>query len=121
MVKDPEHVSGVNPGHRQTLGDTPVRVVDWTQSNDSFFAAVTVEQIVMFLILTLIIVVAAFNVVSSLYHDGEGQERAIRRVAHSVGASPRRHHAHLPCVQRPPMGVTGTVAGTADRRSVLPE
>ena len=42
-----------------------MQVIDWTQSNNSFFAAVQVEQNVMFLILTLIILVAAFNVISS--------------------------------------------------------
>jgi lipoprotein-releasing system permease protein len=42
------------------------RVNDWTQSNASFFNALQVERNVMFLILTLIIIVAAFNIISSM-------------------------------------------------------
>ncbi len=41
-------------------------VVDWQNSNSSFFNAIQVERNVMFLILTLIIIVAAFNIISSL-------------------------------------------------------
>ena len=58
------------------------QIVDWQQSNNSFFAAVQVEQNVMFLILTLIILVAAFNVISVAHHDGEGQDPRHRRAAH---------------------------------------
>lgn len=43
-----------------------VSVVDWRKSNAAFFNAVEVERNVMFLILTLIIVVAAFNIISGL-------------------------------------------------------
>jgi lipoprotein-releasing system permease protein len=43
-----------------------VRILDWQQANSSYFNAVQVERNVMFLILTLIIVVAAFNIISSL-------------------------------------------------------
>ena len=41
-------------------------LVDWQQSNASFIDALKVERTVMFLILTLIILVAAFNIISSL-------------------------------------------------------
>lgn len=40
--------------------------VDWQQSNASFIEALDIERIVMFLILTLIILVAAFNIISSM-------------------------------------------------------
>jgi lipoprotein-releasing system permease protein len=43
-----------------------LRILDWQDANSSFFNAVKVERNVMFLILTLIIIVAAFNIVSSL-------------------------------------------------------
>ena len=42
------------------------RLFDWQQANASFFNAIQVERNVMFLILTLIIVVAAFNIISSM-------------------------------------------------------
>lgn len=44
----------------------PLSTLDWQQSNSSFFTAIQVERNVMFLILTLIILVAAFNIISSL-------------------------------------------------------
>ena len=44
----------------------PVRVGDWQQANSSFFTAIQVERNVMFLILTLIVLVAALNIVSGL-------------------------------------------------------
>ncbi|MGI4976972.1 MAG: ABC transporter permease, partial [Janthinobacterium lividum] len=57
-VADPERVTPVTRAIRATLdaqppSGGPVRVVDWTQSNNSFFAAIQIEQNVMFLILTL--------------------------------------------------------------------
>ena len=48
----------------QTAGDYYIR--DWTQDNISFFSALKIEKRVMFIILALIIMVAAFNIVSTL-------------------------------------------------------
>ncbi|MGE4350843.1 MAG: lipoprotein-releasing ABC transporter permease subunit [Bdellovibrionales bacterium] len=50
----------------EALGQTPTRLLDWQQRNASFFTALQVEKNVMFLILTLIILVAAFNIISGL-------------------------------------------------------
>ena len=44
----------------------PLRIFDWQQANSHFFTALQVERNVMFLILALIILVAAFNIISSL-------------------------------------------------------
>ena len=60
-------------------------MIDWTQSNNSLFAAVEVERNVMFLILTLIILVAAFNVVSSLIMMVKDKTRDIA-VLRTIGA-----------------------------------
>jgi lipoprotein-releasing system permease protein len=46
--------------------DKPLIVTDWTQRNKVFFDTVQVEKNVLFLILTLIVIVAAFNIVSGL-------------------------------------------------------
>lgn len=64
------------------------RVTDWTQSNGSFFNALQVERNVMFLILTLIIVVAAFNIISSMIMlvKDKGKDIAIIR---TMGAQRR--------------------------------
>jgi lipoprotein-releasing system permease protein len=110
MVKHPDQVSNVNRAIRQALAAEPVRVVDWTQSNDSFFAAVTVEQNVMFLILTLIIVVAAFNVISSLImmvKDKTGDIAVLRTMGAGRGAIMR---IFLMCGAS--VGITGTLVGT---------
>ncbi len=57
------------------------RLRDWQQTNASFFNALQVERNVMFLILTLIIVVAAFNIISSLIMlvKDKGRDIAILR------------------------------------------
>ena len=62
---DPESVREV--GARILAATDPgMQVFDWRQSNASFVSALEVERNVMFLILTLIIMVAAFNVLSSM-------------------------------------------------------
>ena len=54
---------------RQLVSDAaqrPIFMVDWRQRNATFFNALQVERNVMFLILTMIVLVAAFNIASSL-------------------------------------------------------
>jgi len=87
----------------------PVNIQDWRQDNDSFLAAVTVEGNVMFLILTLIIVVAAFNVISSMIMMVKDKARDIailRTMGASSGAILR---IFLMCGAS--VGVLGTVIG----------
>jgi lipoprotein-releasing system permease protein len=65
MVRDPDAVEG----HAQALRDAagvPVRLWTWKQANGGFLDALIIERNVMFLILTLIILVAALNIVSGL-------------------------------------------------------
>jgi len=70
---------------RAALAGRPVAVLDWQAANSGFFAIVEVQRNVMFLILTLIILVAAFNIVSSLIMlvKDKGRDIAILR---SMGA-----------------------------------
>ena len=49
-----------------TAAERPIFMIDWRQRNATFFNALQVERNVMFLILTLIVVVAAFNIISGL-------------------------------------------------------
>ncbi|HWX49439.1 MAG TPA: lipoprotein-releasing ABC transporter permease subunit [Roseomonas sp.] len=81
FVQDPDNVRKVTQEIIQALSPMPFRVLDWQASNSSFFAAVQVERNVMFLILTLIIVVAAFNIISSLIMlvKDKGRDIAILR------------------------------------------
>ncbi len=115
-VADPERVTPVTRAIRAALDAQPppggpVRVVDWTQSNNSFFAAIQIEQNVMFLILTLIILVAAFNVVSSLIMMVKDKTRDIA-VLRTLGAG-RGAIMRIFLMCGASVGVTGTLIGTA--------
>lgn len=65
MVKNPESLEDVK-AHIAASFNEPLKMVDWAMINSSLFDALAVERNVMFLILTLIIIVAAFNIISSL-------------------------------------------------------
>jgi len=86
-----------------------VRIVDWQQANSSLFNAVEIERNVMFLILTLIIVVAAFNIISSMIMmvKDKGRDIAILR---TMGAS-RGMILRIFVLSGASIGVIGTVAG----------
>ncbi|GAC1340241.1 MAG: lipoprotein-releasing ABC transporter permease subunit [Acetobacteraceae bacterium] len=108
-VADPDSVGEVRAGIGRALQGTPVRIVDWQQSNNSFFAAVQVERNVMFLILTLIILVAAFNVISSLIMMVKDKTRDIA-VLRTFGAG-RGAVMRIFLMCGASVGVTGTVVG----------
>ncbi|HEX3400801.1 MAG TPA: lipoprotein-releasing ABC transporter permease subunit [Acetobacteraceae bacterium] len=109
MVADPDRVSAVHRAIFEALKDVPVQIIDWTQSNNSFFAAVQVEQNVMFLILTLIILVAAFNVISSLIMMVKDKTRDIA-VLRTLGAG-RGAVMRIFLMCGASVGITGTVFG----------
>ncbi len=110
MTRDAENVRPVTRRIRDALPDQPLRVLDWTQSNNAFFGAVQVEQNVMFLILTLIILVAAFNVVSSLIMMVKDKTRDIA-VLRTIGAG-RGAVMRIFLMCGASVGVTGTLLGT---------
>jgi lipoprotein-releasing system permease protein len=62
---DPDHVDRFRPLIADAA-DRPIYMIDWSQRNATFFNALQVERNVMFLILTLIVLVAALNIVSGL-------------------------------------------------------
>ncbi|MFI5344651.1 MAG: lipoprotein-releasing ABC transporter permease subunit [Chlamydiales bacterium] len=62
------------------------RVVDWKQTNKEFFSTITVERNVMFIILTLIILVASFNVISTLIMLVKDKSRDIA-ILRTMGAT----------------------------------
>jgi lipoprotein-releasing system permease protein len=86
FVADPDHDDAVKQSIVNALPNTPLNIQDWRQNNDSFLAAVTVEGNVMFLILTLIIIVAAFNVISSLIMMVKDKARDIA-ILRTMGAT----------------------------------
>jgi lipoprotein-releasing system permease protein len=66
LLDDPTRIAPARAALRAALDGQPVRIVDWQSANSAIYAAVLVERQVMFLILTLIVLVAAFNILSSL-------------------------------------------------------
>ncbi|HTI02271.1 MAG TPA: lipoprotein-releasing ABC transporter permease subunit [Acidisoma sp.] len=108
-VRKHDDVGRVSRAIRQALPGKPITVIDWQQSNDSFFAAVTVERNVMFLILTLIIIVAAFNVISSMIMMVKDKTRDIA-VLRTLGAT-RGAIMRIFLMAGASIGVTGTAIG----------
>jgi lipoprotein-releasing system permease protein len=86
-----------------------VIVRDWTQQNRTWFAAVQVEKRMMFIILTLIVAVAAFNLVSTLVMTVT-DKRADIAILRTLGASPGSIMGIF-VVQGAAVGVIGTLAG----------
>ncbi|MBD7960845.1 MULTISPECIES: lipoprotein-releasing ABC transporter permease subunit [Comamonas] len=82
---------------------------DWTQQNKTWFAAVQLEKRMMFIILTLIVAVAAFNLVSTLVMTVT-DKRADIAILRTLGASPASIMGIF-MVQGAMVGVIGTFAG----------
>jgi len=82
---------------------------DWTRQNKTWFAAVQVEKRMMFIILTLIVAVAAFNLVSTLVMTVT-DKRADIAILRTLGASPKSIMGIF-VVQGAMVGVIGTLAG----------
>ncbi len=82
---------------------------DWTQQNRTWFAAVQVEKRMMFIILTLIVAVAAFNLVSTLVMSVT-DKRADIAILRTLGASPKSIMGIF-MVQGALVGVIGTLGG----------
>ena len=110
VLKDPRRLRFVRDEITRLL-NRPLRILDWQQANSSFFTAIEVERNVMFLILTLIIVVAAFNIISSMIMlvKDKGQDIAILR---TMGAT-KGMIMRVFLLSGATIGVVGTLAGFA--------
>ncbi len=100
---------------RQVAADLQVQlgpdfvVGDWTRTNRTWFAAVQLEKRLMFIILTLIVAVAAFNLVSTLVMTVT-DKRADIAILRTLGASPRSIMGIF-MVQGAASGIIGTLSG----------
>jgi len=108
FVDEPGNISQVRARIASALG-TNFRSLDWEQSNSSFFSAIQVERNVMFLILSLIVLVAAFNIISGLIMlvKDKGRDIAILR---TMGAT-RGMILRIFYMSGASIGVVGTIAG----------
>lgn len=89
--------------------DRPIVMTDWRQRNRTFFAALEVERNVMFLILTLIVVVAALNIISGLImlvKDKSSDIAILRTMGATSGAVMR-----IFLITGASIGIIGTLAG----------
>ncbi len=84
-------------------------VRDWTRQNATWFSAVQLEKRMMFIILTLIVAVAAFNLVSTLVMSVT-DKRADIAILRTLGASPQSIMGIF-VVQGAAVGVVGTLGG----------
>jgi lipoprotein-releasing system permease protein len=93
----------------QDAAKRPIYMVDWRQRNATFFNALQVERNVMFLILTLIVLVAALNLVSGLIMlvKDKGQDIAILRTMGATQGAITR----VFLITGASIGVTGTIMG----------
>jgi len=66
-VADPNGVDKLSSQVLATIGNYPYRSTDWRQLNSGIFTALKLQKIVMFLVLTFIVIVAAFNIASTLF------------------------------------------------------
>ncbi len=109
MVDDPDRVERFREPLATATGED-LRVVSWKRQNASFFNALQVERNVMFLILTLIILVAGFNIISSMIMMVNDKRSAIA-VMRTMGAS-RGMVTRVFFLAGASVGVIGTVAGS---------
>ena len=108
-VSNPEQIATLRQSVRQVVG-ADLRVFDWIERNRSFLNALRVERNVMFLILTLIILVAAFNIISSMIMlvRSKNADIAVLRTMGASGGSIIR----IFLMTGASIGIVGTFAGT---------
>jgi len=89
--------------------DRPLVLTDWQRRNQTFFSALQVEKTVMFVILSMIVIVAAFNIISSLVMlvKDKGRDIAVLRTMGATRASIMR----IFCITGTAIGVAGTALG----------
>ena len=108
MVKDPDRVRDIAPQVAHAAG-LYTRVLTWQDTESSFFSAIVVERNVMFLILSLIILVAALNIISGLYMlvtDKAGDIAILRTMGATRGAVMR-----VFLIAGASIGIVGTAIG----------
>ena len=110
FIEDPDNI-GVMRQRLQAVPELrPLILTDWQQRNETFFSALQVERVVMFTILSMIILVAAFNIISSLImlvKDKSSDIAVLRTMGATRGAIMR-----IFSITGTTIGVIGTLSGT---------
>jgi lipoprotein-releasing system permease protein len=109
-VTDPDHVDALAAPLQKLIGDRHVWMRDWRHANDTIISVLQVQKDTMFIVLGMIVLVAAFNVISSLIMMVKDKTRDIA-VMRTLGAnSGAVLRIFLMCGAF--VGVTGTIIGT---------
>jgi lipoprotein-releasing system permease protein len=110
FVSNPDDVDALRPQIEQAAG-RQIFITDWRQRNQTFFSALQVERNVMFMILTLIVLVAALNIISGLImlvKDKSSDIAILRTMGASANAIMR-----IFFMTGAAIGTAGTLAGVA--------
>ena len=108
FVDKPDDIDNLKPKVEEAAG-RQIAITDWRQRNQTFFSALQVERNVMFMILTLIVLVAALNIISGLIMlvKDKGSDIAIlRTMGASAGAIMR-----IFFMTGAAIGIVGTIGG----------
>jgi lipoprotein-releasing system permease protein len=110
-IADPAAAPRVAETLRQSLKSDDLRIADWLGLNARFVGALQVERVMMFIILTLIVVVAAMNVVASFTMLVRVKRGSIA-ILRTMGASPRTIVRAF-FMSAAAVGLVGTAVGAA--------
>lgn len=108
FITDPDAIDSMR-AKLQAGAARPLILTDWQQRNETFFSALQVERVVMFTILSMIVVVAAFNIISSLVMlvKDKGADIAVLR---TMGAT-RGSIMRIFSMTGTAIGIAGTLVG----------
>ncbi|HVW93095.1 MAG TPA: ABC transporter permease [Devosia sp.] len=108
FIDDPDDIANMRQ-RIQAAAPRPLVLTDWQQRNETFFSALQVERVVMFTILSMIVVVAAFNIISSLVMlvKDKGADIAVLR---TMGAT-RGSIMRIFSMTGTAIGIAGTLVG----------
>lgn len=109
FIDDPDDIAVMRQRLQADPSTRPLILTDWQQRNETFFSALQVERVVMFTILSMIILVAAFNIISSLImlvKDKSSDIAVLRTMGATRGAIMR-----IFSITGTTIGVIGTLSG----------
>jgi len=109
FIDDPDDIAVMRQRLQSDPSTRPLILTDWQQRNETFFSALQVERVVMFTILSMIILVAAFNIISSLIMLVKDKSSDIA-VLRTMGAT-RGSIMRIFSMTGTTIGVIGTMSG----------
>ncbi|WDR07598.1 ABC transporter permease [Devosia rhodophyticola] len=109
FIDNPDDVTAMRAKLQSDFSTRPLVLTDWQQRNETFFSALQVERVVMFTILSMIILVAAFNIISSLIMLVKDKSSDIA-VLRTMGAT-RGSIMRIFSITGTAIGVIGTLSG----------